>query len=601
MSSIVNKNKFLPTTKNEMSALGWEQADIILVTGDAYIDHPSFGIAIIARLAESKELKVAVISQPNWRDDLRDFTKLGKPKYFFGITAGAMDSMVNHYTALKRKRSDDAFTPGGKSGFRPDYASVVYTNILKSLYPDSFVVLGGIEASLRRITHYDYWSDSVKPSILIDSGADLLLYGMAEKSFEQLIKLCKEDSLYSDKVYNIPQSSFVLNNKNALKKITENNHDYILLPSHEDCLSNKNTFARAFKLFEENSNSFAPKTLIQAIENKFVVVNNTYPLFESGQIDTYYNLPYTRLPHPKYDKKLPIPAYEMIANSVTSHRGCFGGCSFCAITAHQGKFVSSRSKKSILSELVKISQHENFKGHISDIGGPTANMYKMAGINIELCKKCKRASCLFPNVCTNLNYDHSSMIDLYNDALKIKGISLITIGSGIRYDMLVQNSKDKEYHLSKYINTLVSRHVSGRLKIAPEHVSEKVLKLMRKPSFDLLKKFAKTFRELNRELKKSQQLVLYLIVGHPGCTDEDMLVLTNKAKHPDFFIDPVQEFTPTPLTLSTTMYYTGMNPYSNEKVNIIKQAKQIRNQKNMLKKSHTNKHKKPSNKANRSK
>jgi len=589
---IQHNHHFLPTSKDEMNLLGWEQADIIFVSGDAYIDHPSFGLAIIARLAEKAGLKVAIIPQPNWRDDLRDFKKLGTPKYFFGVTAGAMDSMVNHYTALKRKRSDDAFTPGGKAGFRPDYASIVYTKILKSLYPNSFVILGGIEASLRRITHYDYWSDSVKPSVLIESGADLLLYGMAEQAFEQLIELCVKGKLQHSSVHQIPQTSFIINNKKELPEAIQN--ETILLPSHEECAKSKKVFAKAFKLFEENSNSYQPRTIMQAVKEKHIVINAPFPLAKNGQTDVYYALPYTRLPHHRYNKKEPIPAYEMIAHSVTSHRGCFGGCSFCAINAHQGKFVVSRTKESILCELHQISNHVSFRGHISDIGGPTANMYNMSGINTDICEKCKRPSCLFPHICNNLNFNHAPMIDLYKDTLQIPRISLLTIGSGLRYDMLVQKNKDQEYKLSEYTALLVSRHVSGRLKVAPEHVSENVLKLMRKPSFILLKQFSKIFRNLNREFEKKQQLVLYLIAGHPGCTKEDMQTLSNNTKHPDFFTDPVQEFTPTPLTLSTTIYYTGINPYTGETINVIKQAEQVRKQKNTIKPTNTsfNKHKK---------
>ena len=560
-----SNQQFLPVTREEMDRLGWEQADVILVSGDAYVDHPSFGTAVLARIAEHCGLRVAVLPQPNWRDDLRDFKKLGPPKYFFGVSAGAMDSMVNHYTARKRKRSEDAYTPGGRPGYRPDMASVVYTRILKQLYPDTPVLLGGVEASMRRFSHYDYWEDRVRPSVLLESGADMLVYGMAEMPFMRVIELLERGVPFSS-LHNMLQTAFVTGKDDPLPPLKGRKET--VLPSHEDCLSDKRVFADTFRVIEETSNRTDPDRLIQPHGDKMVVVNPPFPLPDQPGADLPWDLPFTRLPHPRYQKKPAIPAYEMIKHSVTLHRGCFGGCSFCAIAAHQGKFISSRSEKSVLRELENIVQMPGFKGHITDLGGPTANMYRMGGMDPAVCRKCRRPSCVFPNICHNLNFDHNPLIRLYDKALAVPGVKKVTIGSGIRYDMLAGQSESvsKAYGLKEYTRRLLLRHVSGRLKVAPEHTEKQVLRSMRKPPFSSFERFHNRFREVCRKEGLSWQLVPYFISGHPGCRERDMENLAAAVKRNGLRPEPVQEFTPTPMTLSTTMYYTGIDPYSGEKV-----------------------------------
>ncbi len=548
-----------------MDRLGWEQADVILVSGDAYVDHPAFGTAVLARIAAHCGLRVAVLPQPNWRDDLRDFKKLGPPKYFFGVSAGSMDSMVNHYTARRRKRSEDAYTPGGRPGYRPDMASVVYTRILKQLYPDTPVVLGGVEASMRRFSHYDYWEDRVRPSVLVESGADMLLYGMAEMPFIRLIELLERGVPFSS-LHNLLQTAFVTGKDRSLPPLKGRNET--VLPSHENCLSDKRVFADTFRIIEASSNRMDPDRLIQPHGEKLVVVNPPFPLPDQPGADLPWDLPYTRLPHPKYQKKPAIPAYEMIKHSVTLHRGCFGGCSFCAIAAHQGKFISSRSERSVLQELEKIVQMPGFKGHITDLGGPTANMYRMGGKDLAVCRKCRRPSCIFPNICHNLDYNHNPLIRLYDKALAVPGVKKMTIGSGIRYDMLEgpSASVNKAYGLDEYTRRLLLQHVSGRLKVAPEHTEKQVLKSMRKPPFSTFERFHSRFRDICRREGLSWQLIPYFISGHPGCRDRDMENLAAAVKRNGLRPEPVQEFTPTPMTLSTTMYYTGIDPYSGKKV-----------------------------------
>ncbi|MFP4691634.1 MAG: YgiQ family radical SAM protein [Bacteroidales bacterium] len=562
---VKSDQQFLPVTREEMDRLGWEQADVILVSGDAYVDHPAFGTAVLARIAAHCGLRVAVLPQPNWRDDLRDFKKLGPPKYFFGVSAGSMDSMVNHYTARRRKRSEDAYTPGGRPGYRPDMASVVYTRILKQLYPDTPVVLGGVEASMRRFSHYDYWEDRVRPSVLVESGADMLLYGMAEMPFIRLIELLERGVPFSS-LHNLLQTAFVTGKDRSLPPLKGRNET--VLPSHENCLSDKRVFADTFRIIEASSNRMDPDRLIQPHGEKLVVVNPPFPLPDQPGADLPWDLPYTRLPHPKYQKKPAIPAYEMIKHSVTLHRGCFGGCSFCAIAAHQGKFISSRSERSVLQELEKIVQMPGFKGHITDLGGPTANMYRMGGKDLAVCRKCRRPSCIFPNICHNLDYNHNPLIRLYDKALAVPGVKKMTIGSGIRYDMLEgpSASVNKAYGLDEYTRRLLLQHVSGRLKVAPEHTEKQVLKSMRKPPFSTFERFHSRFRDICRREGLSWQLIPYFISGHPGCRDRDMENLAAAVKRNGLRPEPVQEFTPTPMTLSTTMYYTGIDPYSGKRV-----------------------------------
>jgi uncharacterized radical SAM protein YgiQ len=556
---------FLPVSQDEIQALGWDQPDVIIVSGDAYVDHPSFGTAVIARVAEFMGLRVAVLPQPNWRDDLRDFLKLGKPRLFFGVTAGTMDSMINHYTSLRRKRSNDAYTPGGRAGYRPDMPTIVYTKILKKLFPEVPVIIGGIEASMRRFSHYDYWQDKLRPSVLVESGADMLVYGMGEKSFMKIIELMNKGVPLSS-LHNIPQTAFVRDAGQDLPTLKDTKDT--ILPSHQQCLSDKLGFAQAFRIIEQASNSWKCDRLIQPHAQVNVVVNPPYEPLQGKDADFPFDLPYSRLPHPKYKNKPPIPAFEMIRNSVNIHRGCFGGCSFCTISAHQGKFVSSRSEQSILKELELISQQQGFKGHITDLGGPSANMYKMGGIDMEKCRRCSRPSCIFPNICNNLNYDHNPLIRLYDKAAKMPGIKKITIGSGIRYDMLLDNNNtvSSKYGLNEYIRKLLLNHVSGRLKVAPEHTSAQVLRLMRKPSFDTFSRFQEIFLKICRQYDLNWQLVPYFISGHPGCHENHMKELSGVIPGLKTQPELVQEFTPTPMTLASTMYYAGIDPYSGKKI-----------------------------------
>lgn len=552
---------FLPTSKKELNLRGWSEVDVVLFTGDAYVDHPSFGAAVIGRVLESQGLKTVIVPQPNWQDDLRDFKKMGIPRLFFAVTAGNMDSMVNHYTANKRLRSDDAYTPDGRAHARPDYATISYCNILKNLYPEVPIVIGGIEASLRRFTHYDYWSDKLMPSILVDSKADLLIYGMGEKPIIDLLDALKKGKTFSD-LTDLPQTAFIS------KNIPENKQwNDIKLSAHEVCLKDKKKYASNFKYIEEESNTYSTNRLLQKVKDKWLIVNPPYEPMTEKELDFSFDLPYTRLPHPKYKGKQ-IPAYEMIKHSVNLHRGCFGGCAFCTISAHQGKFVVSRSKASIVKELEKITEMSDFKGYISDLGGPSANMYKMRGNELNICKKCKKPSCIFPKVCFNLNIDHQPLLDIYQSVDKHKAVKKSFIGSGVRYDMLLHESKDPKIDKSieKYTVELIQKHVSGRLKVAPEHTSDKVLNLMRKPAFSSFFKFKKQFEKINNECGLKQQIIPYFISSHPACTNEDMAELAAITKDLNFHLEQIQDFTPTPMTLATEIYYSGYHPYTLEAV-----------------------------------
>lgn len=554
---------WLPTTKKEVELRGWDELDVILFSGDAYIDHPSFGAAVIGRLLEAQGLKVAIIPQPNWRDDLRDFKKLGKPRLFFGITAGAMDSMINHYTANKRLRSDDAYTPGGKSGMRPDMPSVIFSNILKDLYPDTPIVLGGIEASLRRVTHYDYWEDRLRKCILYDAKADLLVYGMGEKPLSEIVKQLDEGVSIKE-MRNIPQTAYICKTE-ELQPYKDKKDLY--LTSHEECLEDKLKQAKNFRTIEEQSNMMDADRILQVNGEEVTVINPPYPVMSEKEIDSSFDLPYTRLPHPKYKEKT-IPAFEMIKFSINMHRGCFGGCSFCTISAHQGKFIASRSKESIMKEVKQVTQMPGFKGYISDLGGPSANMYAMKGKDQSICGKCKRPSCVHPKICKNLNIDHSALLDIYKSVDSLPEVKKSFIGSGIRYDMLLhRNEDDKLNQISQeYTKELILNHVSGRLKIAPEHTSENVLKYMRKPSFDQFYQFKKIFDKMNKDYGMKQQLIPYFISSHPGCETTDMAELAVTTKPLGFNLEQVQDFTPSPMTVATETYYTGYHPYTLEKV-----------------------------------
>ena len=547
---------WLPTTKKEVELRGWDELDVIIFSGDAYVDHPSFGAAVIGRILEAEGLRVAIVPQPNWRDDLRDFKKLGRPRLFFGVSAGCMDSMVNKYTANKRLRSDDAYTPDARPDMRPEYPSIVYTQILKRLFPDVPVFLGGIEASMRRLTHYDYWQDRVRPSILVDSGADLLIYGMGEKPIVELTRRLMEGRPLDD----VPQTAYLA------REVSPVEGD-ITLYSHEECLKDKKKEAANFRHIEEESNKYAAARILQKVGKQVVVVNPPYPPLTTEELDHSFDLPYTRLPHPKYKGKR-IPAYDMIKHSVNIHRGCFGGCAFCTISAHQGKFIMSRSKESILREVKAVMELPDFKGYLSDLGGPSANMYRMQGTNLDLCKKCKRPSCIHPKVCPNLNTDHRPLLDIYHAVDALPGIKKSFIGSGVRYDLLLHESKDPKVNQStrEYTRELIARHVSGRLKVAPEHTSDRVLNVMRKPPFAQFETFKKIFDRINQEEGLRQQLIPYFISSHPGCHEEDMAELAVITKRLDFHLEQVQDFTPTPMTVSTEAWYTGYHPYTLEPV-----------------------------------
>lgn len=550
---------WLPTTVKEAKARGWNELDIILVTGDAYVDHPAFGSAVVARIIESYGLRVAIISQPNWQDDLRDFKKFGAPKLFFGVTAGNMDSMVNKYTAGKRLRSKDAYTPGGATNFRPDYAASEYTKILKELYPDTPVVLGGIEGSLRRVTHFDYWSNELKPNILTTSGADLLIYGMGEQPLRDIITLMKKGVPF-ESLKTIKQTAFLQPISEDLPK--NKSWETKELASHEECLKDKKKFARNFKYYEIESNKQFANRLTQKVGETILVINPPYQVMKEKEIDASFDLPYTRLPHPKYNKRGVIPAFEMIKFSVNMHRGCFGGCSFCTISAHQGKLVTSRSQKSIMKEVESISKMPDFKGYLSDLGGPSANMYKMKGIDESICDKCQAPSCVFPSICGNLDTSPKEMIEIYRKVNAHPKIKKAHVSSGLRYDLMF-NKRSKDPKLDEeYVDQLVTHHVSGRLKVAPEHTEDKVLNMMRKPKFEYFQAFKEKFEEICNKKGLKQELIPYFISSHPECRPEDMASLAAKTKELGYKLEQVQDFTPTPMTLATVIYYSGIHPYT---------------------------------------
>ncbi len=568
---------WLPLTKKELEKRGFDEVDVVLISGDAYVDHPSFGTAVIGRIIEDEGFSVAIVAQPNWKDDLRDFKKFGRPKYFFGVTGGCMDSMVNHYTANKRKRSTDAYTPGGASGFRPDYATVVYSNILKELYPDIPVLIGGIEASLRRVTHYDYWSDQLKPSILEDSKADLLVYGMGDQPLREILKLLKKGVPFSS-LKTLKQVAFLLGENEELPK--NKKWETVELNSHEVCLQDKIKFASNFKTIEVESNKWSADRIIQKIGEKTLVINPPYKTMTEKEIDTSFDLPYTRLPHPKYKKRGAIPAYDMIKFSINMHRGCFGGCSFCTISAHQGKFIASRSEKSIMKEVEEVVEHPEFKGYISDIGGPSANMYRMKGIDESICAKCSSPSCIHPVICSNLDTNHKPLTNIYKKVDAHPGVKKAFVGSGIRYDLLVDdfNKTNEDGNHEEYIEQLIKRHVSGRLKVAPEHTSDATLKLMRKPSFKYFHKFKETYDRISKKVGLIQPLIPYFISSHPGCESEDMANLAVETKDMGFQLEQVQDFTPTPMTVATVIYYSGVHPYTLKPYKTVKKKEDKINQ-----------------------
>ena len=555
----VRLTDFLPTTKKELELRGWDDVDVILFSGDAYVDHPSFGAAVIGRTLESAGYRVAIVPQPDWHGDFRDFKKLGRPRLFFGISPGCMDSMVNKYTAARRLRSEDAYSPDGRHDMRPEYPTIVYTKILKQLFPDVPVILGGIEASLRRVTHYDYWQDRLRPCILVDSGADLITYGMGEKATLELANRISNSETIAD-IHDLPQTVY-------LAKGIAPTPDDIVLHSHEECLRNKRSQAENFRHVEEQSNMMHAHRILQTVGDSTVVVNPPYPPMTTEELDASFDLPYTRQPHPKYKGKR-IPAYDMIKFSVNIHRGCFGGCAFCTISAHQGKFIACRSKKSILKEVEQVIGMPDFKGYLSDLGGPSANMYGMHGRNLNACEKCKRPSCIHPQICPNLDTNHSKLLDVYHAVDALPGIKKSFIGSGVRYDLLLYRSKDEEANRAaqEYTRELITRHVSGRLKVAPEHTSDRVLYLMRKPSFQQFYDFKRQFDRICREEHLNQQIIPYFISSHPGCHEQDMAQLADITRRLGFHLEQVQDFTPTPMTIATEMWYTGYDPYTLEPV-----------------------------------
>lgn len=562
-------DSFLPTSVKEMKALGWDSVDVVLFSGDAYVDHPSFSAAVIGRVLQAAGYKVAIVPQPNWQDDLRDFRKFGAPRLFFGVSAGAMDSMVNHYTAARRRRSDDAYTPGGRHGARPDYPTIVYSGILRDLYPDTPIIAGGIEASMRRLSHYDYWEDRLRPSLLLDCKADIISYGMGEKGIIEIARAI-ESGAGIESLYDMPQIALRTATPPSLPGVMEikdgkiyTGETDIVLHSFDRCLADKRCQAENFKHIEQQSNSMHGKTLWQRHDKTWIRVNPMYPPMTTEEIDASFDLPYTRVPHPRYKGKR-IPAYEMIRHSVNIHRGCFGGCSFCTISAHQGKFIASRSKESVLREVRKVTQMDDFKGYLSDVGGPSANMYTLGGKDLSICAKCLKPSCLHPAVCPNLNTDHRPLLDLYHAVDSVPGVKKSFIGSGVRYDLSMHHTGDQAIDRAnrQYNEELITRHVSGRLKVAPEHTSDVVLDLMRKPSFQLYHEFSRFFERVNSANGLKQQLIPYFISSHPGCREADMAELAAETKSLNLHLEQVQDFTPTPMTLSTEIYYTGFHPYT---------------------------------------
>ena len=568
---------WLPITKKELEYHGWEELDVVLISGDAYVDHPAFGPAAVGRIIQSEGLRVGIIPQPNWRDDLRDFKKFGAPKLFFGVTSGCMDSMVNHYTAGKRKRSTDSYTPGGVAGFRPDYATTKYCQILKDLYPDVPILLGGIEASLRRVTHYDYWADKLFPTILEDSGADILVYGMGEQPLRDIINLLKKGVPF-DSLRTIPQTCFLQPKSEDLPK--NKNWEDVALASHEECLEDKLKYASNFKVVEVESNKLKARRITQDIGENRLVINPPYKTMTEKEMDATFDLPYTRLPHPKYAKRGAIPAYEMIKFSINMHRGCFGGCSFCTISAHQGKFIASRSEESIMKEVEQVTQDPDFKGYISDLGGPSANMYKMKGIDESICEKCVSPSCIHPVICSNLDTTHKPMTDLYKKVDAHPKVKKAFVGSGIRYDLLVKdyNKQLDDTDAQEYKEQVITHQESGRLKVAPEHTADATLRVMRKPSFKHFHKFKESYDRIQKKHGLKQPLIPYFISSHPGCEETDMANLAAETKDMGFQLEQVQDFTPTPMTVATVIYYSGVHPYTLKPTFVPKTAQEKKDQ-----------------------
>lgn len=563
----------IPTSVKEVQRLGWDYIDVIFFTGDAFVDHPSFGTACIARYLEKFGYRVAVVPQPNWKDDLRDFRKLGAPRLYFAVNSGAMDSMVNHYTAARRLRHEDAYTPDGQFGRRPDRAVTVYTKILKRLWPDVPVVIGGVEASLRRLAHYDYWDNSIHPSILVDSGADWLCYGMGERTMLELTRAI-ENGRNLRQMENIAQLAFY--RKGACKL-----DGALVLHSYEQCLEEPRSFAENFHQIEVHANMLTPQTLVEPVGDGYVRVNPPLPPATTEEMDSFWDLPFTKKPHPRYKGKR-IPAYDMIKDSIITHRGCFGGCNFCTIAAHQGKFIQSRSEESILKEVRELAAMPEFRGNISDLGAPTANMYGMHGKDPSRCAVCRRKSCLFPSPCSNMDRNHERVLALYRRVDAVKGIRHSYIGSGVRYDLFLDEKGFVDGSGKKYLRELMLRHTSGRLKVAPEHTEDKVLYYMAKPSFRLFERLRAEFDKINREEGTHTELVPYFISSHPGCTLLDMRKLASNKSLKGIWMEQVQDFMPTPMTTSSIMFCTGLDPRTMKEVFVEHDPERKKEQKSLF-------------------
>lgn len=550
------ENKFLPICREDMVERGWEEVDFALVTGDAYVDHHSFGTAIISRVLEDAGYKVGIISQPDWKKN-DDFMKFGRPRLGFLVNSGNMDSMVNHYSVSKRRRDKDLYSPGGKMGKRPDRAVIVYCNKIREIYGDIPLVIGGIEASLRRFSHYDYWNDRVRNSILVDSGADLLVYGMSEKQIVEVADALN-DGFDPKYIRHINGTCYLADS------IDEIYGDYIVVPSHEETVADKRKYAEAFKVQYEEQDPIRGKIIVQQHGDKYLVQNIPERPLTREELDRVYDLPYQKNYHPIYEKDGGIPAINEVKFSIVSNRGCFGSCSFCAITFHQGRMIQSRSKESIIREAKEMTKMPDFKGYIHDVGGPTADFREPA------CKKqlkhgtCKHRQCLYPSPCKNLNADHSDYIDLLRKVRSIEGVKKVFVRSGIRYDFVMAEKNDR------FLNELIKYHVSGQLKVAPEHISERVLDYMQKPAGKTYNSFRKKFFDINEKLGLKQYLIPYLMSSHPGCELDDAIELAEFLRDTHYQPEQVQDFYPTPGTLSTAMYYTGLNPLDMKPVYIPK-------------------------------
>ncbi|MBI3585127.1 MAG: YgiQ family radical SAM protein [Nitrospinae bacterium] len=558
-------DNFLPMSTEEVRNRGWDELDIILISGDAYIDHPSFGVPLIGRYLESLGYRVGIIAQPDWRNT-KDFIKLGRPRLFFGISAGAMDSMLNHYTAHKKPRSDDAYSPGGKSGLRPDRATIVYLNRVKEAYPKVPTVIGGIEASLRRLAHYDYWDNKVRKSILVDSKGDLLIFGMGEKPIEEVARRLSNGEALSN-IKDIRGTAVITSSVEGVE-----GKNYILLPSCEDVIKDKMAYARASRIFHLESNPFNARVLFQRHGNRYVKVNPPSLPLTMEEMDKIYNLPFTKEPHSSYKEK--IPALEMVKFSVTIQRGCFGGCTFCSLTEHQGRIIQSRSENSVLKEVEGLKKLKGFTGIVSDLGGPTANMYRLRCKDRNVESKCRRLSCVHPKICKFMDTDHSSQIKLLRKARGMEGVKRVFIASGVRYDLALGSPE--------YIKELTTYHVGGHLKVAPEHTSKRVLELMKKPEIEAFNKFKNSFDRFNRDCGKEQYIVPYFISSHPGSDLKDMIDLALYLKKNRFRLQQVQDFIPTPMTLATAMYYTGYDPITSKKIYCARTVKEKRLQKALM-------------------